>query len=133
MYCREMKTFRTLLSFESVKFRLVQLMLRPVMALTTDVVHEQGEMDADGGHPTVLGLAVVGIEVVVDVGRLVVVDVAVLLVEETFVEEVVGGRLVVVVGGTVVVRLPQLLKPNGFKLVKVVPFEQVPPLTKLKS
>jgi len=61
----------------------------------------------------------------VDEGRLVVEDVAVLLVEETLVEEVVVGRLVVVVGGTVVVGLLQLVKPNGFRVEKVVPFEQV--------
>ena len=103
------------------------------MALTMDVVHEQGEMDADGGHPTVRGLVVVEKEVVVDVGRLVVVDVAVLLVEETLVEDVVGGRLVVVVGGTVVVGLLQLVKPNGFRVEKVVPFEQVPPLAMFKN
>ena len=51
MNCGKMKTFNTLLSCKSVRLRLVQLTLRPVMALTTDVVHEQGEMDTDGGQP----------------------------------------------------------------------------------
>ena len=103
------------------------------MALTTDVVHEQGEMDTDGGHPTVRGLVVVGTLVVVDEGLPVVVDGddAVIVLEE-----VVGGRLLVVVwlvGCRVVVVVMQLVKPDGFRLAKVVAFEQVPPLTKLNS
>ena len=95
-----MKAFKTLLSCKSVRLRLVQLTLRPVIALTTAVVHEQGEMDVDEGQPEGGLVVVAGIDVVVDVGRLVDVDVALLLVEEIFVVEEVGGRLVVVVGGT---------------------------------
>ena len=69
-----------------------------------------------------------------DEGRVVVVDVDDVVVKDTFVlEEVVGGRLVVVVGGTVVVGLLQLVKPNGFRVEKVVPFEQVPPLAMFKN
>ena len=58
----------------------------------------QGEMDAAGGQVEGIGRAVVNFVVVV----------------------VVGCRVVVEI-------LLQLVKPNGLRLVKLVPFEQVPP------
>ena len=45
---------------------------------------------------------------------------------------VVGGTLVVVNCIVVVVML-QLVKPNGFRLMKAVPLEQVPPLAFITS
>ena len=69
-----------------------------------DVLQVQGEMDVDGGQPEM------GAEV--------------------------GGMLVVVswvLGCRVVVVMLQLVKPIGFRLEKVVPLEQVPPLAFIKS
>ena len=62
------------------------------------MVQVQGEMDAAGGQVEGIGRAVVNFVVVL----------------------VVGCRVVVEI-------LLQLVKPNGLRLVKLVPFEQVPP------
>ena len=65
MYCGERKTFKTLLSFESVKLRSLQLTNSTVsVAVYWYVEHVQGEMDVDGGQPTI-GLDVVAATVVV--------------------------------------------------------------------
>lgn len=88
----------------------MHIRLSPIgeLELNWNVLHVQGEMDADGGQPEMANG-------VVDDGRLDVVS------------WVFGCRVVVVR------MLLQLVKPNGFRLVKTVPFEQVPPETKLIS
>ena len=76
----------------------------------------------------VLGVAVV--EVVVGGGLVVVVDETVVIVEGRLVVDValVDVVDVTVVDDEVVVGL-QLVKPNGLRLLKVVPFEHLPPMT----
>ena len=105
-----------------------------------DTVQVQGEMDAAVGQVGIIVGVVLGATVVdaVVVGGVLGVVVAV-VVGRRFVVDVEGRRLVVdvdvalvvdvtVVDDEVVVGL-QLVKPNGLRLLKVVPFEHLPPMT----